>query len=290
MAVDLTPDLHDELWQALEAHLPPRPRDHNPKGGRPPKDDKACLRGILYVLRVGCRWQKLPSKALGCPSGSTCWRRFRTWTQAGVWSAAHVQLLDLLGEEGVLNRERVLVDSASVRAQKGGPHTGPSPVGRGKRGCKRHVLTDAEGIPLVVQTGPANQRDDGKAEDLLEAFAVLTDGPTRAVHTLPPALMGDRGYGFPYLIAIVLLDGIVSLLSPRGKDKPHGSGLGKQRWVVERTMSWWTHFRRINLCYERTAEHFQGSHELAACALCANKLRAARAQTRPPTTEENQAA
>ena len=290
MAVDLTPDLHDELWQALAAHLPPRPRDHNPKGGRPRKDDQACLRGILYVLREGCRWQKVPSQALGCPSGSTCWRRFRQWTRAGVWSAAHVQLLDLLGEEGVLNLERVIIDSASVRAQKGGPQTGPSPVDRGKRGCKRHVLTDAEGIPLVVQTGPANQRDDGKAEDLLEAFPVLTDGPTRVVHTLPPALMGDRGYGFPYLIAIVLLYGIVSLLSPRGKDKPHGSGLGKQRWVVERTMSWWTHFRRINLCYERTAEHFQGFHELAACVLCANKLRAARAQTRPPTTEENQAA
>jgi hypothetical protein len=27
------------------------------------------------------------------------------------------------------------------------------------------VLTDANGIPLVVQTGPANQRDDGKLED-----------------------------------------------------------------------------------------------------------------------------
>ena len=48
-------------------------------------------------------------------------------------------------------------------------HTGPSPVDRRKKGCKRHVLTDADGIPLVVQTGPANQRDDSKLEDLLEA-------------------------------------------------------------------------------------------------------------------------
>jgi transposase len=138
------------------------------------------------------------------------------------------------------------------------------------------VLTDAAGVPLVVQTGPANQRDDGKLEDLLEAFPVLTDGPTRVVHVQPPALMGDRGYGFPYLIALLLLYGIRSLLSPRGKDKPHGSGLGEQRYVVERTMSWWTHFRRLNLCYERKGEHFQGLHELAACVICANKLRAAR--------------
>jgi hypothetical protein len=132
----------------------------------------------------------------------------------------------------------------------------------------------------VIQTGPANQRDDTKLEDLLEVFPVLTDGPTGEMHLQPKALMGDRGYGFPYLIAIVVLYGIVSLLSPRGKDKPHGSGLGEQRYVIERTMSWWTHFRRINLCYERKGEHFQGLHQLAACVLCANKLRAARAQNR----------
>jgi transposase len=134
---------------------------------------------------------------------------------------------------------------------------------------------------LVVQVGPANQRDDGKLEDLLEAFPVLTDGDeARTVHVQPRVLMGDRGYGFPYLIAIVLLYGIISELAERGKDKPHGSGLGEKRYVVERTMSWWTHFRRINLCYERTKAHFQGLHELAACVLCANKLRAARAQKR----------
>ncbi len=141
------------------------------------------------------------------------------------------------------------------------------------------MLTDAEGVPLVVRVGPANQRDDGKLEDLLEAFPVLTDGDEgRTVHVQPVRLMGDRGYGFPYLIAIVLLYGIISELSPRGKDKPHGSGLGEERYVVERTMSWWTHFRRINFCYERSEAHFQGLHDLAAAAICANKLEAARAQ------------
>jgi transposase len=119
VAKDLTPDLTDELWDAIAAHLPARPR-YNPKGGRPWKDDKAALRGILYLLREGCKWQSIPSKSLDCPSGSTCWRRFRDWTKAGVWDKAHLQLLDLLGEEGVLNLERVIVDSASVRAQKGG--------------------------------------------------------------------------------------------------------------------------------------------------------------------------
>ena len=90
-----------------------------------------------------------------------------------------------------------------------------------------------------MRTGPANQRDDGKLEDLLEAFPPLADGDAAGtVHTQPAVLLGDRGYGFPYLIAIVVLYGIESRLSPRGKDQPHGSGLGEQRYVVERTMSW----------------------------------------------------
>jgi transposase len=277
MATDLTRDLTEELWQAIEAHLPVRLAGHNPKGGRPPASDKAALRGILYLLREGCRWQSIPRVELDCPSGTTCWRRFRDWTKAGVWAKAHLVLLDLLGSEGVLNLERVIVDSASVRARSGGPHTGRNPTDRGKKGCKRHVLCDAEGVPLVVQTGPANQRDDAKVEDLLEAFPVLSDGKTKEVHVLPKALMGDRGYGFPHLIAVVVLFGILSLLSPRGKDKPHGSGLGEHRYVVERTMSWWPHFRRLLVCHERKPEHFQGLHDLAACVLCANKLRAARA-------------
>jgi transposase len=126
MAKNLTPDLTDELWQAIEPHLPPRPA-YNPKGGRPRADDKAALKGILYLLREGCRWQKIPGKDLDCPSGSTCWRRFTAWTAAGVWDKAHLRLLDLLGEEGVLDLERVVVDSASLRAQKGGPTPDATP-------------------------------------------------------------------------------------------------------------------------------------------------------------------
>ena len=119
MPTDLIPDHTEELWQAIRPYLPPPPPG-NPKGGRPRRDDRAALRGILYLLREGCRWQRIPSLSLGCPSGSTCWRRFRDWTAAGVWDKAHLRLLDLLGEAGILDLERVIVDSASVRAQKGG--------------------------------------------------------------------------------------------------------------------------------------------------------------------------
>lgn len=95
----------------------------------------------------------------------------------------------------------------------------------------------------------------------------------------PRALQGDAGYGFLATIALVLAMGIAVLLKPRtrrGEEPVHGSGMGKTRYVVERTLAWFAMFRRIRVCYERTGEHFQGFHELASCVICARRLKHAR--------------
>lgn len=115
--------LTDELWDAISPYIPKR--NPSPKGGRPPVSDRDCLEGILFLLKEGLRWQSLPTK-MGCGSGSTCWRRFHAWTQAGVWSKAHRQMLEALGTQGMLNLEREVIDSASTRAQKGGRTPGPT--------------------------------------------------------------------------------------------------------------------------------------------------------------------
>ena len=257
----------DELWDAIAPRLPEHPT--SPKGGRPRVGDRLCLNGIVFVLREGLRWQSLPVE-LGWGSGSTCHRRFAEWTAAGVWEDAHVALVTQLGRRGLLNLERAVVDSCSVRALRGGDHTGPNPTDRAKKGCKRHLITDADGLPLVARTGPANRRDEQWLPCLLWwLWVVLGYGRRRR----PAALQGDRGYGFPGSIALVLAWGIRSLLAPRGS--PHGSGLGRTRFVVERTHSWFGHYRRLLICYEVTGAHYQGFYQLAACALCADRLRSA---------------
>jgi transposase len=107
----------EALWQAISPLLP----EHkpSPKGGRPPVPDRACLEGIIFVLKTGMPWQMMPTR-LGYGSGSTCWRRFHAWTRLGIWPELHRRLLRALGRRGRLNLERAVIDSASVRALKGG--------------------------------------------------------------------------------------------------------------------------------------------------------------------------
>ncbi|GAC1530470.1 MAG: hypothetical protein NVS2B16_37400 [Chloroflexota bacterium] len=114
----------EALWDAIAPLLP----EHkpSPKGGRPPVSNRACLEGVIFVLKTGMPWQMLPTH-LGYGSGSTCWRRFHAWTQLGVWPELHRRLLRVLGRRGKLNLERAVIDSASVRALKGGRTPGRTP-------------------------------------------------------------------------------------------------------------------------------------------------------------------
>ena len=113
-----TPLLTDGLWELIQPLLPPIPARR--KGGRPRLSDRACLTGILFVLRSGIPWEMLPQE-LGCSSGMTCWRRLRDWQEAGTWQLIHFALLDWLSRFGRIDWSRAVVDSCSARAVFGGP-------------------------------------------------------------------------------------------------------------------------------------------------------------------------
>jgi transposase len=106
--------VNDVLWQTLESRLR---RRRYPKGGRPPVDDRACMEGILYVLRSGCAWGRLPKNF---PPYATCWRRLRQWTQEGVWARLQQVLLQELEDTHAIDWSRAVIDSASMRALFGG--------------------------------------------------------------------------------------------------------------------------------------------------------------------------
>jgi transposase len=120
-----TPLLADALWNLIQPLLPPTPLRLN--GGRPRLPDRACLTGILFVLRTGIPWEMLPQE-LRCGSGMTCWRRLRDWQESGIWHLIHFVLLDWLCRFGEIDWSRAVVDSCSVSAVFGGPRRDRIPL------------------------------------------------------------------------------------------------------------------------------------------------------------------
>lgn len=120
-------------------------------------------------------------------------------------------------------------------------------------------------MPLLVHTTPANVRDEIPLKEMLECLPAV-QGPRGRPRRKPNELYGDRGYGFPHVIAMVRAMNIVSKLAPRGSQ--HGSGIGKVRYVIERTLAWFGHSRRLKMCYEKNGEYWQAYNELAACLIC----------------------
>lgn len=70
----------DELWALVEPLLPTEPPKS--RDGRPRVPNRACLTGILFVLKTGSPWEMLPQE-MGYGSGVTRWRRLRDCEKAG---------------------------------------------------------------------------------------------------------------------------------------------------------------------------------------------------------------
>jgi transposase len=106
----------DELWALVAPLLPPAPR----YGRRPVVPDRNCFAALVFMCRTSTPWALLPAGELGCGSATTAWRRLEEWQRAGVFDRLSLVLLDQLGEAGRIDLDRVSVDSASLRALKGG--------------------------------------------------------------------------------------------------------------------------------------------------------------------------
>src|SRR5213594_3525969 len=106
--------LTDAQWEKIQPLLPKRPK--RPKGGRPPKDDRKVLEGILWILRSGARWCDLPEEF---PSPATCWRRLRDWEEQEIWLEIWRAFLSELNERQQLKWSESFLDGSFAPAKRG---------------------------------------------------------------------------------------------------------------------------------------------------------------------------
>lgn len=252
----------EEFLGELKSLLPPE-KPVGPQGGRPPVSHGIVVKVIWFVLVTGCRWEDVPLE-LGC-SGRTAHRRLRAWEELGIWDRLHMHLLTLLRKAGHLDVHTAIVDSVIVRALGGGEATGPSPVDRGKPGSKHTLMVDRHGTPLAIRTAGANASDQTQILPLVLDFPHVGGQPGRP-QELPDTLYADRGYDCDDTRALLRWLGIEPVIAKRNTE--HGSGLGKIRWVVERTISWLKGLRRMRVRYDRLKIIQDAWTTLAAAVIC----------------------
>lgn len=103
--------LADDQWELIYPLIP----QSTATTGRPARDPRVMLEGILWILATGSPWRDLP-ECFG--PFQTVHRYFSNWRSAGVF-AAIVEALQLkLDMRGMIDWELWCVDGASVRATR----------------------------------------------------------------------------------------------------------------------------------------------------------------------------
>lgn len=185
-------EISDELWKKIEPLLPPpKPKK---KSGRPRKDDRKIMTAIFYILRTGCQWKALP-RSLGAPS--TVHDRFQEWRKAGLFEKMRkAGFLEYDDKKGI-EWKRQSMDGAMTKAPLGGEGTGANPTDRGKKGTKRSLLTEENGIPLSVAVDGANRHDKKFVKATLDAIVIESPSSGSEEEKAKQNMCMDKGYDYP---------------------------------------------------------------------------------------------
>ena len=246
-------DLTEQQWEVIRQMIP-MPRT----GGRP---RTTCMRSVInaifYLNRSGCAWRYLPK---GFPPWRTVYDYFHQWCKSGVWVKIHSFLVKLVRTSDGRSEEpsKIIIDAQSVRAQYGESRgwDGHKKV----RGRKRQVVVDSMGLLWGVHVHAADQVDAKQAQHAIEKYS----NPKRVTQVL-----GDSAYGkSPFDVWLFVTRG----LWPQTTGGKNESNLGKQRWVVERTLAWFNNFRRLNRDYERKTSHSEAFLFIAQLQLLFNRI------------------
>ena len=124
------------------------------------------------------------------------------------------------------------------------------------------------GVPLAVRCTAANVHDTTTLEMMVDAIPPIKRGtkgrgrPRRRPHKLH----ADKAYDSKANRAALRKRGIIPRIARRGIES--SEKLGRHRWVVERTLAWFNHFRRLTIRYERRLDIHTAFLELGSALIC----------------------
>src|SRR5262245_23693196 len=160
-----------------------------------------------------------------------------------------------IGRRQADRREFSVTDESLVLASETGA----------RNGSKHHLLVDATGVPLAWTVSGGNRHDITQLIPLVERVPQVR-GKVGRPRKRPDRLIADRGYDHDKYRRELRRRGIRSSIARR--QTKHGSGLGRVRWVVERTFAWLHHFKRLLVRYDRRAEIHDAFLAIGCCLVC----------------------
>jgi transposase len=130
-------------------------------------------------------------------------------------------------------------------------------------------LVDATGIPLAWTVTGGNRHDVTQLIPLLDRVPPVR-GKVGRPRRRPERLTADRGYDYPSYRRQLRTRGIRPEIARRKTE--HGSGLGRARWVVERTFAWLHKLKRLLVRYDRRHEIHEAFLAIGCCLVCLRRL------------------
>jgi transposase len=145
-------DLTDEQWALIGPFLPKLARRKD-RRGRPWRENRSVLNGIVWILRTGAPWAHLPDRY---PSYQTCHRRFQYWVRSGLLRSVLEILAQVLHDEGYLDLQEAFIDGSFAPAKHGGAAVGKTKRGKGS---KIMAIADRHGRPVSVHVESATPHE-----------------------------------------------------------------------------------------------------------------------------------
>jgi transposase len=131
---------------------------------------------------------------------------------------------------------------------------------------------DGGGLPLAWTLTGGNRNDITQLLELLDG-APAVRGCVGRPRRRPSQLLADRGYDYDKHRRLLWKRGIKAVIARR--QTGHGSGLGRERWIVERTVAWLHNYRRLLIRTDRRDDIHEGFLALACCLICWRHLETA---------------
>ena len=135
--------------------------------------------------------------------------------------------------------------------------------------CAATVSGSSTRIPLAWTVTGGNRNDVTQLLELLDRVPHVR-GRVGRPRRRPRTLIADRGYDHDKYRRLLRQRGVKPLIARRRTD--HGSGLGRHRWVVERTFAWLHNRRRLLIRTDRRDDIHEAFLALACCLIWWQRL------------------